>query len=73
MSEDQHVYPNWGPEHETEGRSCWCAPTVRSLCPLCDGDPLCGECGGTGLVLEYDRTALAVVTHRAPEAVRRFG
>lgn len=27
--ETQHVYPTWGPKHETDGRPCWCSPRVE--------------------------------------------
>lgn len=33
MSDVVHVYPNYGPEHdtETEEATCWCAPAAEEV------------------------------------------
>lgn len=73
-----HVYPLTGREHLTDGRACWCEPRVCQPCPVCAVEDLpglhatltrgakrrdCSECGGSGVVMEYDVDGPLIVVH----------
>lgn len=52
MSERPHVDEN-----------CWCEPRRMQICPVCNAERSCGECGDSGLVLEYAPDEPVVVVH----------
>lgn len=42
---------------------CWCEPRRMQICPVCNAERSCGECGDSGLVLEYAPDEPVVVVH----------
>lgn len=64
----QHVFPLSGRPHDTSGGPCWCDPRPMQPCVVCGDEPRrsCFDCGGRGLVDEFDPIAPLLVVHRAP-------
>lgn len=72
-----HVYPTFGPAHETDGgpdATCWCGPVAIQACPVCGGDG-CGGCERLGWVhpaFSDDPDWPTVVLHWAPGMSREI-
>lgn len=64
----QHVFPLAGREHDTSGRRCWCRPRAMQPCLVCGDRPRrrCFDCGGRGMVDEFDPMAPVLIVHRMP-------
>lgn len=62
---DIHTLPINDLVDHDESRDCWCQPTVKRLCPECDGDG-CWMCGD-GVLPGASPTEDALVVHNAAD------